>query len=187
MLRFLEREGMKFAYTLRVSSRARHVRLSIQRDGQVLLTLPRHVPEHMGQSFLLQKSDWVLRKMAIWKRRPAQMRLKGTRQEFVAQKTEALTFVQERIQVINAVYGFTFARVTVKNMKTRWGSCSRQKNMNFHYKIAVLPRPLADYIITHELCHLTELNHGPRFWRLVAQTMPDYRLRKRALRGFALA
>jgi predicted metal-dependent hydrolase len=66
--------------------------------------------------------------------------------------------------------------------KSRWGSCSRKKNLNFNYKLIQLPLELADYIVVHELCHLQEFNHGQGFWNLVGETIPDYKARRDELR-----
>ena len=82
----------------------------------------------------------------------------------------------------NQFYGFTFGRVTIKNHKSRWGSCSKKGNLNFNYKIALLPSELADYIIVHELCHLGEFNHSSRFWALVAKAIPNHRVLRARLR-----
>ena len=67
-----------------------------------------------------------------------------------------------------------FNKINIKNQKTRWGSCSKKGNLNFNYKIALLPQHLADYIIVHELCHLGEFNHSRSFWNLVAKVFPEY-------------
>ena len=80
----------------------------------------------------------------------------------------------ERVDHFNTTYKFKFNRINIKNQKTRWGSCSNKGNLNFNYKIVLLPERLADYIIVHELCHLKELNHSKKFWNLVAKAMPDY-------------
>ncbi|MCU0660293.1 MAG: M48 family metallopeptidase [Candidatus Pacebacteria bacterium] len=74
----------------------------------------------------------------------------------------------------NKVYKFKFNKVSIKNQKTRWGSCSKRGNLNFNYKIALLPEKLAEYVVVHELCHLGQFNHSQKFWNLVAKTMPDY-------------
>lgn len=101
--------------------------------------------------------------------------MKRNKQEFEKHKKDALALAKSRLEYWNAFYGFTYKRVTVKDTKTRWGSCSSKGNLNFNYKIALLPPRLADYIIVHELCHLGEFNHSYKFWALVARTFPDYK------------
>ncbi|MBU4082699.1 M48 family metallopeptidase [Patescibacteria group bacterium] len=99
---------------------------------------------------------------------------------YLANKERALDFVYARVALYNEIYNFNFNRISVKNQKTRWGSCSEKGNLNFNYRIVLLPIEMADYIIVHELCHLGELNHSPKFWNLVAKTMPNYlEIRKR--------
>ena len=66
------------------------------------------------------------------------------------------------------------ARVTVRNQKTRWGSCSSQGGLNFNCLLARAPEYVRRYVVIHELCHLREMNHSPAFWHLVASQMPDY-------------
>lgn len=99
---------------------------------------------------------------------------KRTRKDYLEHKNQALILVHDRLKYFNNFYNFKFNRVSIKNQKTRWGSCSKKGNLNFNYKIVLLPPKLADYIIVHELCHLKELNHSDRFWNLVAKTFPDY-------------
>jgi len=93
---------------------------------------------------------------------------------YLKYKKQARVFVEERIEYLNGFYQFEFKRVSIRNQKTRWGSCSRKGNLNFNYKIVLLPQHLADYIIVHELCHLGEFNHSKDFWSLVAQTTPNH-------------
>lgn len=72
--------------------------------------------------------------------------------------------------------------VSIKDVKTRWGSCSRNKNITFNVKMALLPQYLFDYIIVHELCHLKEMNHSPKFWQLVKQFIPKAEEYRKELR-----
>jgi hypothetical protein len=108
--------------------------------------------------------------------------LKGTKKDYAEYKERALNLARERLEYFNAFYGFKIGKVSVKNQKSRWGSCSKKGNLNFNYKIAKLPAKVADYIIIHELCHLGEFNHSRAFWSLVASTMPDYLEIRRSLR-----
>lgn len=109
-------------------------------------------------------------------------RISGVK-EYRKLKQQAHLVVHEHLARLNQVYSFSFNRVCVKNHKSRWGSCSKKGNLNFNYKIIHLPLELAEYIVAHELCHLQELNHSPRFWVLVAKAVPDYKARRRKLKA----
>lgn len=90
-------------------------------------------------------------------------------------KNVASILTNERLEYFNQFYNYKWGRVTIRNQKTRWGSCSKSGNLNFNYKIVLLTPKQADYIIVHELCHLKEFNHSQRFWDLVGNTIPDYK------------
>ena len=77
-------------------------------------------------------------------------------------------------------------KINIKNQKTRWGSCTKSKNLNLNYKIIFLPKKHQDYIIVHEMCHLKEFNHSHKFWSLVSKTLPDYLEIKVELRNHEL-
>jgi predicted metal-dependent hydrolase len=94
--------------------------------------------------------------------------------EYLKLKEYARDLVMKRLEKFNQIYGFKYNAVAIRNQKTRWGSCSSKGNLNFNYKIVLLPPRHADYIIVHELCHLKEFNHSKRFWNLVSKTFPDY-------------
>ena len=73
-------------------------------------------------------------------------------------------------------------RITIRNQRTRWGSCSSQGSLNFNCLLAQAPDQVRRYVVLHELCHLKEMNHSPAFWRLVASQMPDYQRAKEWLK-----
>ena len=97
-------------------------------------------------------------------------------------RRHARTIFDERLAECNKRYGFSYRRVTIKEQKSRWGSCSRQGNLNFNWRLLLAPLPVLDYVVVHELCHLQELNHSPRFWQLVALACPDYAAHRAWLR-----
>ncbi|MEK7523477.1 MAG: M48 family metallopeptidase [Patescibacteria group bacterium] len=109
-------------------------------------------------------------------------RKKQRGKNFLEHKEQARRLAKERIEHFNKMYQFEFNRVSIRNQRTRWGSCSSKRNLNFNYKIALLPLPLADYIIVHELCHLGEFNHSKKFWELVAKTIPNHREIRKVIR-----
>ncbi len=94
---------------------------------------------------------------------------------YLSYKEGARELVLARLTHFNQFYCFKWNRVAIRNQRRCWGSCSAQRNLNFNYKIQFLPAHLSDYIIVHELCHLTHMHHGQEFWDLVAQQLPNYK------------
>ncbi|MSU60381.1 MAG: M48 family peptidase [Candidatus Staskawiczbacteria bacterium] len=112
--------------------------------------------------------------------------MKRNRKEFLYYKERARLLVQNRIAHYNKIYHFKFNRIAIRNQRSRWGSCSKKGNLNFNYKIMLLPEKMADYVILHELCHLGEFNHSKNFWKLMAMRMPDYAKIKKQFKKIVL-
>ena len=108
------------------------------------------------------------------RRRVVRKRATTVTKHYVAHKEASRVFVLARLTHFNEHYNLAWNRVAIRNQRRCWGSCSANKNLNFNYKILFLPPHLADYIIVHELCHLTHLHHGREFWDLVGEVLPDY-------------
>lgn len=126
---------------------------------------------------------WFKRKVRKRVKRVVRRRgaLGGPRKDYVQHKEAARALVHEKLQFFNQHYKLVWGSVAVRNQKSRWGSCSKAGNLNFNYRIALLPPHLQDYIIVHELCHLQEFNHSSKFWRLVGETIPNPVLCKKEL------
>jgi predicted metal-dependent hydrolase len=90
-------------------------------------------------------------------------------------RERARVLVHERLEHFNAHYKLIYGRVSIRNQKTRWGSCSSKGNLNFSYRILFLEPAAQDYLIIHELCHLKHFNHSKAFWGLVAEQCPEWR------------
>jgi len=171
-------------YTHRKSARARRMRLAVGRDGAVVLTTPMRTPDRFVEGFILRHARWLVATLAFFRGLPPVNPVaRYGRREYVAYKEHARVLVMAMLAEFNMRLGdgFSFARVSIRDQKTCWGSCSRKGNLNFNYKILFLPARLQDYVIVHELAHLRELNHSPRFWALVASVVPDWRVRRREL------
>jgi hypothetical protein len=171
-------QNKKVNYLVKKSDRAKRLRLAIYCDGSFVVTVPSNFELNNVEGYILQKAQWILEKLQIMKKRGnSKIFTKRSEREYQKLKSEALIFAQKKVEKFNKVYGFKFNEITIKNQKTRWGSCSRKGNLNYNYKIALLPERLADYIIVHELCHLKEFNHGKKFWNQVEKALPDYKER----------
>ncbi len=165
-------DNRKIEYTLRLSNRSRRITLAVQHGGEFIVTAPARVDHNLIEQFINKKSQWVIKKIDYYKQFP--VRTIADKAEYAHYKDSALELAQKRIHHFNALYGFVYNKIQIRNQKTRWGSCSKKGNLNFNYKIVLLPQRLADYIIVHELCHLGQLNHSEKFWNLVAHTIPNY-------------
>lgn len=84
-------------------------------------------------------------------------------------------FLKERVKKLAEQYQFTCQKVSVRNQKTRWGSCSSNKNLSLNWKLIKMPLWVIDYVILHELAHTVHLNHSAQFWSLVAKICPYYK------------
>jgi len=135
----------------------------------------------MIESFIAKKSFWISNKLRSFMPFRPVVRRRNSRTQYLIHKEAARTLVTRRLPELNQIYGFSVGRIAIRNQKSRWGSCSKNGNLNFNYKIALLPSHLADYLMVHELCHIGEFNHSNRFWNLVARTVPDYREKHKML------
>jgi predicted metal-dependent hydrolase len=105
-------------------------------------------------------------------------------EHYRATKEVARAAILARLVELNASYGFIYKKVSIRNQRSRWGSCSKAGNLNFNYAIHALPPHLMDYVIVHELCHLSVFNHSRAFWDLVAQALPNYQTLRAELRQY---
>ena len=91
-------------------------------------------------------------------------------------------YLTERALLLSGRYDFRINRIKIRNQKTRWGSCSSKGNISLNYRLMKYRKEIIDYVIIHELCHLKEMNHSKKFWKLVEQFVPDYKDLKKELK-----
>ncbi len=179
-------ESEKIKYSVRKSNRAKRMRIAVFCDTRVVVTIPRDFEENKVEKFINEKARWIKAKIKYFSQFKYILLAGGDKENYVKYKSAALALAKKKIEHYNQTYNVRINRINIKNQRTRWGSCSAKGNLNFSYKIALLPEHLADYVIIHELCHLKEFNHSCNFWNLVAQIMPDYRVKRRELRKIGL-
>ncbi len=185
MQKTIELQNKKISYMLRVSNRAKYMRLVVQRGGDFFVTVPYGFGVAAIEQFLVKKATWIVEAIdyALKFTKP---RAKDDPKKYHAYREQARTLVHARVQHFNKFYGQTIGRISIRNQKSRWGSCSLKGNLNFNYRIALLPTHLADYIVIHELCHLVHFNHSSKFWGLVSQTFPEHKSARAELRRISI-
>jgi predicted metal-dependent hydrolase len=176
--------GKPLPYVLRRSPRARRVSVTVGRDGGITLVLPERMPERLGVRFLESRADWVVATAARMARFRDHVFLPRDRKDYLKHRERARRFVHAHLAKHRPTYGISHGRVAIKALTRNWGSCSMGNNLNFNYKIIHLPERCAEYVVVHELCHLIEFNHSPRFWALVAKAIPDHKAVRAEMRKY---
>jgi len=97
-------------------------------------------------------------------------------------RRQARTEIAPRLDAAAAAVGKSYTKLTIRDQRTRWGSCSARGRISLNWRLIQMPDRVCDYVLLHELMHLKEANHSRRFWRLVASVCPDYQDSKRWLR-----
>jgi predicted metal-dependent hydrolase len=95
---------------------------------------------------------------------------------------KAKEYLVPQLKELSTETGLAYSSVSIRQQKTRWGSCSSRRSISLNARLLFLPADLVTYVLVHELCHTKHLNHSPNFWRLVAWYLPDYRRSDRQLR-----
>ncbi|MFH1619901.1 MAG: SprT family zinc-dependent metalloprotease [bacterium] len=80
--------------------------------------------------------------------------------------------------------GVRYQRIAIKDQRSLWGSCSPNSNLNFNWRLIMAPADILDYVVIHELCHLVEMNHSRRFWKLISRWCPEHKVHRRWLREY---
>lgn len=168
-------QNKAIAFTLKRSKRARRMRLAVYCDGAITITAPIGIQQSIIERFIKEKSEWLFSKIEFFCQFKGEKITSNSPEDYIELKSDALSLATQKVEYYNKVYKFKYNAIHIKNQKTRWGSCSKKGNLNFNYKIILLPESVADYIIVHELCHLKEFNHSQKYWKLVSKAIPDYR------------
>ena len=156
---------------------ARRYRLRVDVDGRLRVTIPLGGSCREASRFAWSHVDWVRRQRARLARGPVL-----TDNARAALRRRASEELPRRLRVLAVRHGLMPTRVGVGDQRTRWGSCSRTGQIRLNWRLVLMPRWVGDYVLTHELMHLRWHDHGPEFWRLVAEACPRWREARRWLR-----
>lgn len=162
-----------------IRSNRKTVAIQVNSDLSVTVRAPRSVLEKDIEEILKKKEAWIskhIEKIKETKERfEAEPTEKLTREKVIALAEEALKVIPERVEYFAKVIGVTYGKITIRNQKTRWGSCSSKGNLNFNCLLMLAPPEVLDYVVVHELCHRKQMNHSKAFWLEVEKVLPDYK------------
>jgi hypothetical protein len=150
---------------VRVSQRARRARIELPPGRGPLLVVPRGTSDRQIRRLIDGWTPWVERRLADRAESPPLPSLT---------ERECRRRVRAEATRIAAAEQLEPGRIRIAGQRTRWGSCSPRGTVSLNWRLALAPPEVLDYVVVHELCHLVESNHSPRFWALVAHRRPDY-------------
>ncbi len=179
-------KGKKIFYTKKKSARAKRIKITIKTNGAMNITIPKHLSYRSVDKFIIQKSDWILKNIERLKKENINLKKEDSIKEYEKNKEQARKLITERVSYFNFFLNFKYNSISIKNQKTRWGSCSAKSNLNFNYKLLFLPQNLRDYIIVHELSHLEELNHSERFHKIIESVISGHKTLEKELKKYRI-
>ena len=173
----LEKKREKLTYRL-VRSDRKTVSLQIMPEGELVVRAPKAMKRGEIDRFVESKRGWVEKHLRNVEPEVPRM----TQAEFEELVRQALEVIPRVAAQFAPVVGVTYGHITIRNQRTRWGSCSSQGNLNFNCLLLRAPQEVLAYVVVHELCHRKEMNHSPKFWAEVERVLPNYRESKRWLK-----
>ena len=177
----------KFKYSV-VRSRRKSICIEIDRDLNIKVRAPLRMTDSQIQSFVDSRQNWIRSHLEIMQKRISNMSDEKnpstalTDADIKALSEQARIYMPSRVEHFAQIIDVTYGRITIRHQKTRWGSCSSRGTLSFNYRLIYGPAGPLDYVVVHELCHLTHMNHSKDFWNMVEHIMPDYRIYKQWLR-----
>jgi len=162
------------------SRRARNINISVKSPNRVRVAVPVGVSYQEAEDVVLSKMSWIKKNIDKLSDRISLSQCIDS-----IDVDYARSYLVARLKDLASLHGFEYSKVSVRNQKTRWGSCSADNNISLNIKLVCLPKHLADYVILHELVHTKIKNHSPSFWRFLNDYVPDAKKIDRALKRYS--
>lgn len=162
-----------------IRSNRKTVSIQVHADLTVTVRVPRCATQKEINRIIREKEPWIRKHLEQMKRKREQYESTEvdllTGEDIKQLAARACQYIPERVAYFAELVGVTYGRITIRNQKTRWGSCSSKGNLNFNCLLMLTPPEIIDYVVVHELCHRKEMNHSKAFWSEVEKVLPDYR------------
>ena len=169
-----------------IRSKRKSYGISVAPGGKVTVRMPLRGSERFAVSMVEEKRDWIVKnylKMQAVSPKPSQKEKTPYERRLEAPYRQAAKeYIPKRVAYYAQLLDVTYATISIRDQKTRWGSCSSKGNLSFSWRLILAPPKVLDYVVVHELCHRREMNHSPRFWALVESIIPDYKTHRKWLK-----
>ena len=177
------RMGENKKYTI-IKSFRKSCSITVERDGTVTIRAPFFMSERRIREIIDERKEWIERAQKKIANRAERLNSLTpiTSDEIDSLKAGAKPIIEEKVRLFADKIGVKYGKITIRNQKTRYGSCTAKGNLNFNCLIMLMPEKIIDYVIVHELCHIKEMNHSRRFWNEVESILPDYKERRKWLK-----
>lgn len=171
-----------------IRSNRKSISIQIKENGDVEVRAPHYATDRQIAKFVDSKSDWIEEKrqkvLDYISTLPKISSEDEKRIEYFEKKFRkaAKDYIPYRVEYFHQFTGGHYTSITIRDQKSRWGSCSGTGTLSFNYRLMMAPPRILDYVVVHELCHLTHMNHSKDFWNMVGSILPDYKESKRWLK-----
>ena len=165
-----------------IRSQRKTLALEITRDCRVVVRAPLRLSRTRIDAFVESHADWIARHLERQRQRMADAPPPPTPADIAAFKARAREILPPKVAYWSARMGVSPTGLKITTARKRYGSCSGKNSLCFSCFLANAPDAAVDLVVVHELCHIREKNHGPRFYALLEHYLPDYRERKKLLR-----
>ncbi len=179
---------LELPYTI-VRSDRKSIGFEVKAGGIITVRLPRRMPLHTAFPVIESKKDWIYEAYLRQKEKTSIVQKRKEEQEdprllYLEKKYRkaAKQYIYERVEYYLPFTGGSYTALRIGDQKTRWGSCSSNKTLSFSWRLMLAPPRVLDYVVIHELCHLTYMNHSKEFWAKVESIDPDYREHRKWLK-----
>lgn len=160
-----------------VRSGRKTIGLEVKQTGNIYARIPYSLSDPKLVHFVKEHEEWIFKKYGETRNTDSGKKVPAppVTSLTAADKTNIVGKIAERVEYYCRLMKVQVGKVTIRNQKTRWGSCSSKGNVNFNYLLYYLPEELLDYVVVHELAHRRHMDHSRQFWEEVEKYCPDYR------------